>query len=111
MTVQIKNMVCDRCIRTVKNIFIEAGVSIDNIQLGTVNIHSDLTQQQQKNIKSRLISEGFEWLDDEKDRIIAQIKQMIIDLVHYGELDEMKFKLSDILATKLHKDYHWLSSL
>jgi AraC-like DNA-binding protein len=111
MVVQVKNMVCDRCLKVVKNIFIEAGAIIDNIQLGTVDLRSDLDPQQQEAIKTRLSSEGFEWLDDQKAKVIAQIKQLIIDLVHYGELDEMKFNLSELLSTKLHKDYHYLSNL
>ena len=36
---------------------------------------------------------------------------MIIELVHYSNLDEMKGNLSDYLSSKLYKDYHYLSNL
>ena len=35
-TLYIKNMVCRRCLNTVRKIFVQAGVDIQNVQLGEV---------------------------------------------------------------------------
>lgn len=107
----IKNMVCARCIKTVTGIFQQAGAEIKKVQLGTVEISNELDPDQMKSIRKNLISEGFELLDDQKMKMIEQIKNEIVSLVHYGELDEMKVNLSAHLSNKLLKDYNYLSNL
>ena len=44
-------------------------------------------------------------------KIIEQVKNAIVNLVHYGELDELNVNLSTLLSNKLHKDYNYLSNL
>ena len=110
MELHIKNMVCGRCIKTVTGIFAKAGIPA-SVELGIVKIESELSGEQRKNIKLALETEGFVLLDDQKAKMIDAIKTTIIDLVHYGNLDEMNKKLSSYLAGKLNKDYHYLSNL
>lgn len=109
--IHIKNMVCARCIKTVMGIFKDAGVLPKNIRLGAVEIDKQLTEFTEPKIRKALQSEGFEWLDDQKVKLVKEIKQLIIELVHYSNLDEMKGNLSDYLSSKLYKDYHYLSNL
>ena len=104
-------MVCPRCIKAVTGIFQNTGISPKFVKLGMVEIENELTQEQQLKIKDALKTEGFEWLDDQKVKLVEQIKQLIIQLVHYGDLDALKEKLSSYLSSKLHKDYHYLSTL
>lgn len=104
-------MVCDRCIKAVAVIFKNAGTSLANVRLGRVEIENELTEEQQVTIKNALEEEGFEWLDDQKVKLVEEIKQLIIELVHYSNLDEMMENLSGFLSSKLHKDYHYLSTL
>ncbi len=40
-------------------------------------------------MKSLLEAEGFVLLDDQKAKLVDDIKRIIIELVHYGNLDEM----------------------
>lgn len=103
-------MVCGRCIKVVSSIFLEAGVTVQSVKLGLVITEKDLSVQEESRIKEMLKAEGFEWLDDQKVKLVEQIKKEIVELVHYSDLAEMKLNLSDYLATKLHKDYHLLSS-
>ena len=104
-------MVCARCIKTVTGIFQQAGAAIKKIRLGTVEIIDTLNGEQLNNIRQNLALEGFELLDDQKMKLIEQIKNAIVELVHYGELDEMNVNLSTHLTNKLHKDYSYLSNL
>jgi AraC-like DNA-binding protein len=108
---RIKNMVCARCIKTVLGIFEQNGIQPVAVELGLVRLDNPLTPDKEQSIRSSLKAEGFEWLDNEKAQVAAGIKQAIIELVHYGELDEMKQRLCDYLAGKFHKDYHYLSNL
>ena len=104
-------MVCARCIKTVTGIFRQVGVELKSVRLGAVEIADELNTEQLNSIREKLVVEGFELLDDLKVKLIEQIKNEIINLVHYGELDEMKINLSTHLANKLHKDYNYLSNL
>jgi AraC-like DNA-binding protein len=111
MELQIKNMVCGRCIRAVSTIFTQEGIIPQSVELGVVKLKSDLNAEEEKRIKVLLEAEGFVLLDDQKAKLVDDIRRIIIELVHYGELDEMNKNLSAYLSGKLHKDYNYLSSL
>lgn len=110
MEIHVKNMVCGRCIKAVTAIMQQAGAEVTSIELGIVRLAKAPDAQQTAMIRSMLEKEGFEWLDDQKVKLAEQVKNEIIQLVHYGELDEMKENLSAYLVSKLHKDYHYISS-
>jgi AraC family transcriptional regulator len=107
----IKNMVCGRCIKSVTAIFEQAGIVPERVELGIVRLKEGLTSEQVKKIKALLEAEGFVLLDDQKAKLVDDIKRIIIELVHYGNLDEMNENLSGYLAGKLHKEYSYLSNL
>lgn len=107
----IKNMVCGRCIKSVTGIFEQTGVAPESVELGIVRLKEALNEEQLKKIKMLLEAEGFVLLDDHKAKLVDEIKRVIIELVHYGNLDEMNENLSNYLAGKLYKEYSWLSNL
>ncbi len=109
--VHIKNMVCGRCIKSVTTIFEQEGILPVSVELGIVRLKRELTEGQVKKIKALLEAEGFVLLDDQKAKLVDDIKRIIIELVHYGNLDEMNENLSGYLSGKLHKEYSYLSNL
>jgi len=109
--VHVKNMVCGRCIKVVKEVFEKSGAAVADVQLGIVKLDQTPGAEVETLIRKRLADEGFEWLDEQKAKLVEQVKQAIVELVHYSNLDEMKENLSEYLAHKLHRDYHYLSSL
>jgi AraC-like DNA-binding protein len=104
-------MVCARCIKTVTGIFQQAGVAFDKAGLGLIELPEDLKKEKLSSIKLLLEEEGFEIIDDKKVRLVEEIKKIIIELVQYGEIDEMKENLSVHLSRLLQKDYAYLSNL
>ena len=46
MNINIKNMVCKRCIMVVGQIFENAGVNDSKVQLGKVTLESEITEEQ-----------------------------------------------------------------
>jgi YesN/AraC family two-component response regulator len=104
-------MVCGRCIKTVTEILQREGFNPRSVQLGVVQLEEEIPGDKEVKLRTLLAAEGFEWLDDQKTKLVEEIKRHIIELVHYGELDEMNNNLSDFLAEKLHRDYHYLSQL
>lgn len=109
-TLFIKNMVCNRCIMAVQNELDKLGLTAKNIRLGEVVLDEEPTANQKAKLEEVLESLGFEIIDDKKSRIIEQIKNAIIALVHHQD-GEIKSNLSDVLRDKLHHDYSYLSNL
>ena len=110
MDINIKNMVCNRCIMVVSQIFNEAGVNVESVQLGKVKTTEEVDPDKLDYLDSRLESVGFEIIHDSKRRIIEKIKTATIDFVyHLSAKNKMNF--SEYLIDKLHLDYPYLSTL
>lgn len=101
-------MVCDRCIKTVKEVFNQHGVDNAIVSLGLVIINDD-TNVNMVSLRTRLIKEGFEIVVDQDLKLVNQIKSIIVDAIHYQ--DQKSFKMSDYLASKLNRSYSNLSHL
>ena len=108
---RIKNMVCDRCRKSVSEILTVAGLLPVRVDLGRVLVDRQPTDAELSELRILLRKEGFELLDDARTKLTDEIKKLIIDLVHYSDLDSMKQNLSVYLANQLHKDYNYLSNL
>lgn len=106
----IKNMVCDRCILVVKSQLEQLGLHPVSVELGIVLLPEKVTNEVYQVVKDALEPFGFELIDDRKSQLIEQIKDTIIELVHYKE-DGLKVNLSDYLASRLNRDYSSLSKL
>ena len=111
MELSIKNMVCGRCIKSITDIFNRSAVPPLHVELGKVMLTKAPSGPQLIKIKEALLEEGFELLDDGKTKLTEEIKNLVINLVHYGELDTMKENLSSYLSGRMHKDYNYLSNL
>lgn len=106
----IKNMVCDRCILVVQNELDKLQIPAKQVKLGEVELENEPTAQQKQALSHTLTPLGFEIIDDKKSRIIEQIKNSIIELVHQQN-NASKINLSDYLSEKLSHDYSYLSNL
>jgi len=107
----IKNMVCDRCKMVVRQELDKLGLESATINLGEVELKQPLTEADKSVLKVVLENLGFELIDDQKSRLIEQIKKLIIDLIHYGKERKLKVKYSTYLSEELGKDYSHLSHL
>ena len=107
----IKNMVCDRCIRVVKEELEKLGYKTENVILGEAQISSDKQIDTDK-IKNTLEENGFELIDDKQAKLIEEIKIALIDLIHNKSANELeKMSLSKFLSEKFHHSYQHISSL
>ena len=103
-------MVCPRCESAVKLEFEKLKLSITAMQLGQVEIATDLDESQLQLLSKNLNSLGFKLLNDKVNMTIERIKNLIIDLVHYKN-ELLKSNLSSYLAEDLRQDYSFLSKL
>ena len=106
----IKNMVCNRCIMVVEDQLKRLGLQPLSVELGVAILQTQVTDEVYHSVKEALEPFGFELMDDKKSQVIEQIKDAIIELVHYKDSD-LKVNLSDHLASKLNRDYSSLSTL
>lgn len=111
MDLRIRNMVCNRCIRSVENIFHQLAIPVVAVKLGQVITTGEINKEQVEILKQVLLQEGFELLENKSTQEVETIKNAIITLVQNGNLDEMQDNLSAFLSTTLSKDYHYLSTL
>lgn len=109
MILYIKYMVSLRCKILVKEELSQLGLHYVIVELGTVEILEDITQQQHNELKRNLLRSGLELLDDKKGILIEKIKAVIIEMVHYEE-DLPLTNFSDFLSEKLGFDYTYLSN-
>ena len=108
---QIKNMVCDRCIMAVKAELDKTGLAVDTVDLGTVILKKEeITPEQLKQAKACLEQLGFELIDNRKAQIVEGIKIAIIELIHHRN-DEDRIKYSEYLSRQLNLDYPYLSKV
>lgn len=106
----IKNMVCPRCIRAVTDCLTRLGLHPLSVELGVAVIEEELTNALRTRLRQDLEAEGFELLEDPRARLVEQIKDAVIQWVHYRQ-EPPSANLSRYLSELLHKDYSTLSKL
>lgn len=101
----IKNMVCERCIYSVKKIFGEH--QIIDIKLGEIKIEKELSINQKTKIELELKKIGFELLNNKSKILINTIKSIIIKKIN--DLEVLDFNLKDIFNKELNYNYSYIS--
>ena len=101
-------MVCDRCITAVKHVLSELEIPFEAVILGEVMITDQLNENKMSLLKEKLVSEGFDLLEDKKAKIVEKVKNLVGELIDNFEKHKMT-KLSDFLANNLGYDYSHIS--
>ncbi len=109
-SIYIKNMVCERCIKVVKQEIEGLGYPIKNIELGKVVFKKE-TEIDLDALSSVLNKEGFELIDDTSSKVISAIKTKVIQLIRSNRSEDKNLNLSEYLEKELGKSYSSLSSL
>jgi AraC-like DNA-binding protein len=104
-------MVCNRCIKAVKDELSGLGYTIETIELGEVIVKEELKSSDIDRIRKVLDATGFELIDDKKSWLINRIKTLIIEYIHYDREKPEYVNFSDLLSTELSHDYSYLSHL
>jgi len=108
----IKNMVCPRCIKVVREELEKLNVTISYISLGEVHTEQFLNKMVFDKISKVLIENGFELINDENAKIIEKIKNTIISVVqNYEDEDLSQLNFPIHLSNTIQKDYNYLSSI
>jgi len=107
----IKNMVCDRCISTVRSELEKLHWKVQEVELGKAVIEGTPSEKELAEIAEVLHANGFDLVIDREAQIVKDIKATIVRLIHHSEEPLEEVVLSQYLSDTLHHDYKFLSSL
>lgn len=107
-TINIKNMVCPRCITAVRTILKSLDLTVEKVTLGEAVVKEELSEVQLNTLAGKLQDEGFEILDDPRSCLVEQIK---IGVLQWVRENNQRSKLSDYISDLVHRDYSSLSKL
>ena len=110
MKLYIKFMVSIRCKMVVQSELDKLGLEYGAIDLGEVDLKSEISSEQLNQLKMALSKSGLELMDNRKAVLVEKIKAVIIEMVHYAD-EPIKINFSDFLSDKLNFDYTYLANL
>lgn len=102
-------MVCDRCIKVVKDELEAIGLQIESISLGEVSIEKE-SEPDFHQIAETLSKAGFELMEDKSKVLIEKIKTLVIEIIHHKKI-KPDLNFSEIISKSIGKDYSSLSNL
>ena len=109
-TLNIKNMVCPRCITAVKSIAETLEIPYQDVQLGEIVLKEKLTEKVLKTFEIELNKNGFELIDNRSHQLVDKIKKCVLSYVLELQ-NEKRGNLSDYIVAKIDYDYSYLSNL
>ena len=110
MRLNIRNMVCRNCVRTLEQLLQEQGLAVTSVGLGYAEIEAEsLTGAQQTMLDEGLQNLGFERITDRSTRIAEEVKQVILE--HINSPEPCHNTLSHCIEKALGQDYKAVSRL
>ena len=103
-------MVCIRCKMVVKDELTKLGLHHIRVELGEVEILENISIPQHTLFKAALLRSGLELMDDKKSILIEQIRNVIVELIHYSD-EPLIVNFSHHLSQRLAHNYTYLSNL
>ncbi|MCH7415108.1 AraC family transcriptional regulator [Belliella sp. R4-6] len=107
---QIKNMVCPRCVMAVENLMVDKHIAFEKVVLGKVFFQEKPNKDEMLVFEEGLIKMGFEILQDKDVKKIEKIKTSLHQLLQKEEIPS-GFSLSEYIKSILNEDYSKLSHL
>lgn len=111
MKLTIKNMVCDRCIKVVRESLNSLKLPFTSVELGAVRFNHELNTVELKQLDTLLKTEGFEILKEKEQMIIETVKFTVLSEVRGYSSRTKKEPYSVILSQELGINYSRISKL
>ncbi|NIJ55768.1 helix-turn-helix domain-containing protein [Dyadobacter arcticus] len=112
MKLYIKNMVCDRCKRVVREELTGLGIELISVELGEIETVAGISPEKLQEVKTVLLVNGFEVIDDRRLALVENIKTLIIEEIqNLKGLKPAQMNFSDFLSEKIGYEYSYISNL
>lgn len=109
MQIHIKNMVCPRCIMAVEQILNRMEIPFAEVNIGSVNLGRNLSEEEQIIFDQELQMIGFEVLKDRKAVLVEEIKIALAEMI--SDENAMLIKTSSYLSERFNLEYSYLSNV
>ena len=107
--IYIRNVVCRRCIIAVEQILNKLDIPFKEVSLGQAVLLRDLQTNETQALQAEFEKVGFEIIQDRNEKLINNIKSLIIEKVYAEEVTIEK--LSGLLTSELNYDYGHITHL
>lgn len=107
LTLNIKGMVCNRCIKVLKQEFEQMGLQVEDIRLGQVKLSGTSHLQDLRPLREAIEQHGFGLLEDKKQELLNRTRTAVAR--YYDEEMSLRQKLSTYLSEQLDVHYDSLS--
>ncbi len=107
----VKNMVCSRCIKVVKEELTKNNINFLQVELGVITFTKSVLDKEKDKLISILKKEGFELVTDRDAELINQIKIIVIENIHYDKKQSIDQSFSNFLSVSIGVEYSLLSKL
>lgn len=112
MTLTIRNMVCDRCKRVVREELEKLGLTVSRVELGEADIANLPETLTLNDVRQTLQANGFDLIDDKKGSLVEHIKVLLINEIQHLKGERLPSEnFSTFLERKLGYEYSYLSGL
>jgi AraC family transcriptional regulator len=109
--INIKGMVCERCVSVIKEGITNLGYEVYKVSLGKLSLKSDIGKEDYNRIEYFLSENGFEMISNRQVRIVNQAKELINEVFGRNVKYDAKLKFSSHLSEMLHINYDSISEL
>ena len=110
-TIHIKNMVCQCCLRVIGEELEKAGVTVEEISLGSAVIRYDPSKATLEDVRAVLREVGTDLVETREDRLVEEIKLAVIELIHHMNNVDSIVRKSEYLVGKTGLSYAYLSRI
>ena len=112
MTLIIRNMVCDRCKRVVREELEKLGLTVNRVELGEVDVDDLPPGITLDDVRLVLQQNGFDLVDDRKQSLVEHMKVLLINEIQHLKGERLLTEnYSSFLERKLGYEYSYLSGL
>ncbi|PVY42203.1 AraC family transcriptional regulator [Pontibacter virosus] len=109
MTLYIKNMVCPRCIKVVRDELQAISLTVKEVVLGRAIIFRP-ENVSVEDIHKVLVRNGFDLIQDDQSKLVEQTKIIIINLFYKDNPEQNMSSISQYLSGVLKRDYTYIST-
>ncbi len=111
-TIYVKDMVCPRCIKVVREELTRLGLDVRSVALGEVVVGGNRDALPHDRIRGVLEANGFSVVEDRRGKVIERIKHAVLKLARNDhDRDPIRVKDSEFIAAEVGLEYHHLTTL
>jgi AraC family transcriptional regulator len=111
-TLYVRNMVCPRCVRVVREELTALGLDVRSVALGEVMLGGAKEDLPLGRIRAVLEENGFGIVEDRRAKTIERVKHAALKLARQDyEKSPLRMKDSEYIAKDVGLDYHLVASL